>query len=42
MPVAAEGELRVVNPATLEVVGSVPTVGPESVQELVAEARLAQ
>jgi acyl-CoA reductase-like NAD-dependent aldehyde dehydrogenase len=42
MAVAAEGELRVVNPATLEVVGSVPTVGPESVQELVAEARLAQ
>ena len=42
MAVAAEGELRVVNPATLAVVGSVPTVGPESVQELVAEARLAQ
>ena len=36
------GELRVVNPATLEVVGSVPTVRPEAVQELVAEARLAQ
>src|SRR5258706_1940060 len=42
MAVAAEGELRVVNAATLELVGSVPTVGPEAVQELVAEARLAQ
>jgi acyl-CoA reductase-like NAD-dependent aldehyde dehydrogenase len=42
MAVAAGGELRVVNPATLELVGSVPTVAPEAVQELVAEARLAQ
>ncbi|HEX4527754.1 MAG TPA: aldehyde dehydrogenase family protein [Gaiellaceae bacterium] len=42
MAVAAGGELRVVNPATLELVGSVPTLGPEAVQELVAEARLAQ
>lgn len=31
-----------VSPATLEVVGSVPCVGPEAVQELVSEARLAQ
>ena len=42
MAVAAAGELRVVSPATLEVVGTVPTVAPEAVQELVAEARLAQ
>src|ERR1039457_3251826 len=42
MAVAAEGELRVVSPATLELVGSVPTAGPKAVQELVAEARLAQ
>ena len=41
MAVAAPGELRVVNPATLEVVGSVATVDPSAVQELVAEARLA-
>ncbi len=42
MAVAAAGELRIVSPATLEVVGSVSTVAPEAVQELVAEARLAQ
>ena len=33
MAVAAQGELRVVNPATLELVGSVPTVSTEAVQE---------
>jgi len=42
MAVAAAGELRVVSPATLEVVGAVPAIGPEAVQELVAEALLAQ
>ena len=42
MAVAVSGELRVVSPATLELVGSVQTVAPEAVQELVAEARLAQ
>jgi succinate-semialdehyde dehydrogenase/glutarate-semialdehyde dehydrogenase len=35
------GELRSVNPATLEPVGSVPATEPEAVQEAVAEARLA-
>jgi acyl-CoA reductase-like NAD-dependent aldehyde dehydrogenase len=38
----AAAELRSVNPATLEPVGSVPTTEPEEVQEAVAEARLAQ
>jgi acyl-CoA reductase-like NAD-dependent aldehyde dehydrogenase len=38
----AAAELRSVNPATLEPVGSVPTTEPEAVQEAVAEARLAQ
>ncbi len=42
MAVAASGALRVVNPATLEVVGIVPTVDPAAVQELVTEAKLAQ
>jgi succinate-semialdehyde dehydrogenase/glutarate-semialdehyde dehydrogenase len=40
--VAATGELRVVNPATLQVVGSVPATDPAHVQELVAEAGYAQ
>jgi acyl-CoA reductase-like NAD-dependent aldehyde dehydrogenase len=34
--------LQVVNPATLEPVGSVPATDPAAVQEAVAEARLAQ
>jgi acyl-CoA reductase-like NAD-dependent aldehyde dehydrogenase len=38
----AAAELRSVNPATLEPVGSVPATEPEEVQEAVAEARLAQ
>jgi acyl-CoA reductase-like NAD-dependent aldehyde dehydrogenase len=38
----AAGELRSINPATLEPVGAVPTTEPEEVQEAVAEARLAQ
>jgi succinate-semialdehyde dehydrogenase/glutarate-semialdehyde dehydrogenase len=38
----AAGELRPVNPATLEVVGSVRVTPPEEVAEAVAEARLAQ
>src|SRR4051812_46345519 len=42
MATVAEGELRVVNPATLELVGTVPATAPESVQEVVAESRLAQ
>src|SRR5256885_12170743 len=42
MTVAATGELRVVNPATLEVVGVGPATDPAAVQELVSEARLAQ
>jgi succinate-semialdehyde dehydrogenase/glutarate-semialdehyde dehydrogenase len=42
MAVAAPGELRVVNPATLEVVATVAATEPAAVQELVAEARLAQ
>ena len=42
MATVAERELRVVNPASLEVVATVPTTRPESVQEVVAEARLAQ
>ena len=39
---AVGGELRSVNPATLEVVGAVPVTPPEAVPEAVAEARLAQ
>ena len=42
MAVAASGVLSVVNPATLEVVGSVPVTEPAHVQELVAEAGYAQ
>ncbi|MGZ4333587.1 MAG: aldehyde dehydrogenase family protein [Gaiellaceae bacterium] len=42
MAVAASGELRVVSPATLEVVGTVPATDPARVQELVTEARIAQ
>jgi acyl-CoA reductase-like NAD-dependent aldehyde dehydrogenase len=42
MAVAATGELRVVNPATLELVGTVTTTDPSAVQELVTEAKLAQ
>src|ERR1700745_2949048 len=42
MAVAAGGALRVVNPATLEVVGTVPVTDAAGVQELVTEARLAQ
>jgi succinate-semialdehyde dehydrogenase/glutarate-semialdehyde dehydrogenase len=41
MATVAERELRVVNPATLEVVATVPATPPESVQEAVAEARFA-
>jgi acyl-CoA reductase-like NAD-dependent aldehyde dehydrogenase len=42
MATVAAGELQVVNPATLEVVATVPATAPEAVQELVTEARLAQ
>jgi len=42
MAVAASGVLRVVNPETLEVVGSVPRTDPAHVQELVAEASYVQ
>ena len=42
MAVAATGELRVVNPATLELVGTVTTTDPTAVQEVVSEAKLAQ
>jgi acyl-CoA reductase-like NAD-dependent aldehyde dehydrogenase len=42
MAVAATGELRVVNPATLELVGTVLTTDPSAVQEIVSEAKLAQ
>jgi acyl-CoA reductase-like NAD-dependent aldehyde dehydrogenase len=42
MAVAATGELRVVNPATLELVGTVTTTDPAAVQEVVSEAKLAQ
>src|SRR5437763_12761770 len=42
MAVAASGELRVVNPATLELVGTVAAADPAAVQELVTEARAAQ
>jgi succinate-semialdehyde dehydrogenase/glutarate-semialdehyde dehydrogenase len=42
MAVAATRELRVVNPATLELVGTVPATDPAAVQEIVSEAKLAQ
>ncbi len=42
MAATAPGVLTVVNPATLEPVGSVPATDPAAVQEAVAEARLAQ
>jgi acyl-CoA reductase-like NAD-dependent aldehyde dehydrogenase len=42
MTIVASGELRVVNPATLEVVGVVPTVDPGAVQGQVAEAHVVQ
>jgi succinate-semialdehyde dehydrogenase/glutarate-semialdehyde dehydrogenase len=42
MAVAARDELQVVNPATLEVVGSVGRSGPAEVTELVARAAAAQ
>ena len=42
MTTVAEGELRVVNPATLEVVATVPATPVEAVGEAVGEARLAQ
>ena len=41
-PSSVSRQLRVVNPATLEEVGSVPTTEPEGIGEIVAEARLAQ
>ncbi|MDH4344790.1 MAG: aldehyde dehydrogenase family protein [Thermoleophilia bacterium] len=41
-PDLASGELAPVNPATLEVVGSVPVTPPEALGEILAEARLAQ
>lgn len=40
--VVAEDELRSIDPATLEQVGSVPVTPPEAIPELVAEARLVQ
>jgi len=40
-PSSVGGELRVVNPATLEQVGSVHATEPEGIAEAVAEARLA-
>ena len=42
MATTAARVLTVVNPATLEPVGSVPATDPAAVQEAVAEARLAQ
>ena len=42
MAVAATDELRIVNPATLELVGTVTTTAPVAVQEVVTEAKLAQ
>jgi succinate-semialdehyde dehydrogenase/glutarate-semialdehyde dehydrogenase len=42
MAVTAPGELRVVNPATLEVVGSVATTDAAAVQALVDQAAVAQ
>ena len=41
-PHALGGELRSVNPATLEPVGSVALTPPEELAEVLAEARLAQ
>lgn len=41
-PSLARGELRVVNPATLEEVGVVRATEPEDIGEVVADARLAQ
>src|SRR5436190_9822752 len=40
MPAVAAGDLRVVNPATLELVATVPVTPPEAIHEAVAEARL--
>jgi acyl-CoA reductase-like NAD-dependent aldehyde dehydrogenase len=42
MAATAERELRSVDPATLEPVGTVPVTPPEAIPEIVAEARLAQ
>lgn len=42
MAVVAQDELRVVNPATLEVVGAVRTTDPDALPALVEEARNAQ
>ena len=42
MTVLADGELRIVNPATLEVVGSVPVTARDQVQAAVAAASGAQ
>ena len=42
MAVTASGELRVVNPATLEVVGSVAATDPGAVQAIVDQAGVAQ
>ena len=42
MPVVAAHELRVVSPVTLEEVGAVSATAPSAVEELVAEASLAQ
>ena len=42
MAVATRGELHVINPETLAVVGWVPATRPEAVQELVRDAGLAQ
>ena len=39
---ATSGELQSINPATLEIVGSVRTSPPEEIPEAVAEARLVQ
>ena len=41
MAVTASGELRVVNPATLEVVGSVTATDPRAVQGVVDDAAAA-
>src|SRR3954464_414444 len=42
MVVSASRELRVVNPSTLELVGTVGATDPSAVQELVSETLLAQ
>jgi hypothetical protein len=39
MVVAATGELRVVNSATLELVGTVPTADPAAIQDTVIAKR---